>query len=125
MGSVNEARAEQLLAVFPAHGSPPITVAEAKRRAALAHGYKAAKMLLAEGRIVKSGSGYTLAPATPTTVGNGPPAVVTPPPTQTAPQTIRIDPEVWRALQGLAVPLVETPNDVLRRVIGLGSRKEQ
>ena len=37
-----------------------------------------------------------------------------------APQTIRIDPEVWTSLQRLAVPFVEkTPNDVLRRILGL------
>jgi hypothetical protein len=41
-----------------------------------------------------------------------------------APQTIRIDPEVWRALQKQAEPFVETPNDVLRRLLGLGSRRE-
>src|SRR5262245_22256933 len=39
-----------------------------------------------------------------------------------APQTIRIDPEVWLALQKKAVPFVETPNDVLRRLLGLGNR---
>jgi hypothetical protein len=39
---------------------------------------------------------------------------------KTIPQTIRIDPEVWLALQKLAEPFVETPNDVLRRVLGLG-----
>jgi hypothetical protein len=39
---------------------------------------------------------------------------------KTIPQTIRIDPEVWLALQQLAEPFVETPNDVLRRVLGLG-----
>jgi hypothetical protein len=38
-----------------------------------------------------------------------------------APQTIRIDPEVWQALQRLAVPFVDTPNDVLRRLLGLDS----
>ncbi|MCI0642027.1 MAG: hypothetical protein L0Y72_11950 [Gemmataceae bacterium] len=35
-------------------------------------------------------------------------------------QTIRIDQEVWRALQKHAEPFVETPNDVLRRVLQLG-----
>jgi hypothetical protein len=43
---------------------------------------------------------------------------------QAIPQTIRIDAEVWLALQKLAVPFVETPNDVLRRLLGLGNRKE-
>jgi predicted transcriptional regulator len=41
---------------------------------------------------------------------------------ETIPETIRIDPDVWLALQGLAKPFVETPNDVLRRVLGLGAR---
>jgi hypothetical protein len=49
-----------------------------------------------------------------------------PPDTQTpplkAPQTIRIDPEVWQALQRLAVPFVDTPNDVLRRLLGLDNK---
>jgi hypothetical protein len=44
-----------------------------------------------------------------------------PPPRPRAPQTIRIDPEVWFALQQRAVPFVETPNDVLRRLLGLGN----
>lgn len=37
------------------------------------------------------------------------------------PQTIRIDREVWEALQKRAVPLVDKPNDVLRRLLGLPS----
>jgi hypothetical protein len=36
-----------------------------------------------------------------------------------APQTIRIDPEVWAALQKLAVPFVDKPNDVLRKLLAL------
>jgi hypothetical protein len=40
-----------------------------------------------------------------------------------APQTIRIDPDVWRALQKQAEPFVETPNDVLRRLLGLAPKK--
>jgi hypothetical protein len=44
-----------------------------------------------------------------------------PPPRPRAPQTIRIDPEVWFALQQRAIPFVETPNDVLRRLLGLGN----
>jgi hypothetical protein len=44
-----------------------------------------------------------------------------PPPRPRAPQTIRIDPEVWFALQQRAVPFIETPNDVLRRLLGLGN----
>jgi hypothetical protein len=35
------------------------------------------------------------------------------------PQTIRIDAEVWQGLQKIAVPFVDTPNDVLRRLLGL------
>jgi len=38
-----------------------------------------------------------------------------------APQTIRIDPETWQALQKIAVPFVDTPNDVLRRLLGLSA----
>jgi hypothetical protein len=34
-------------------------------------------------------------------------------------RTIRIDDEVWRQLQQRAQPLVDTPNDVLRRVFAL------
>jgi hypothetical protein len=41
---------------------------------------------------------------------------------QAIPQTIRIDPEVWLALQKVAVPFIETPNDVLRRLLRLGNR---
>jgi hypothetical protein len=37
-----------------------------------------------------------------------------------APQTIRIDPEVWNKLKEHAEPFLETPNDVLRRLLGLG-----
>jgi hypothetical protein len=33
--------------------------------------------------------------------------------------TIRIDKDVWKALQELATPFVDTPNDVLRRVFQL------
>jgi hypothetical protein len=47
-----------------------------------------------------------------------------PPQPQAVPQTIRIDPEVWLALQKRAVPFVETPNDVLRRLLGLGIRSK-
>ncbi len=36
-----------------------------------------------------------------------------------APETIRIDPEVWLALQKLATPLSDTPNAVIRRLLGL------
>ena len=32
---------------------------------------------------------------------------------------IRVDEEVWRELQRRAVPLVDTPNSVLRRMLGL------
>ena len=42
--------------------------------------------------------------------------------------TIRIDQEVWHALQKYAVPLEDTPNDVLRRLLRLeggGRRKLQ
>src|SRR2546430_2589466 len=49
------------------------------------------------------------------------PADMLPFPGPRAPQTIRIDPEVWFALQQRAVPFVETPNDVLRRLLGLGT----
>ena len=42
-----------------------------------------------------------------------------PPPQVQPPQTIRIDPEVWQALQNRAVPFVDSPNDVLRRLLGL------
>lgn len=34
-------------------------------------------------------------------------------------QTIEIDDEVWRELQARAVPLVDTPNLVVRRALGL------
>lgn len=34
--------------------------------------------------------------------------------------TIRIDDDVFTALQAKAAPFVDTPNDVLRRVLGLG-----
>jgi hypothetical protein len=44
------------------------------------------------------------------------------PPRPKAPQTIRIDPDVWLALQQRAVPFVDTPNDVLRRLLGLGDQ---
>ncbi len=33
---------------------------------------------------------------------------------------IRIDGEVWEVLQKRAIPLVDTPNSVLRRLLGLG-----
>jgi hypothetical protein len=36
--------------------------------------------------------------------------------------TIRIDDEVYAALQQRGVPFVDTPNDVLRRVLSLASR---
>lgn len=32
---------------------------------------------------------------------------------------IRVDGEVWKALQKRAIPLVDTPNSILRRVLGL------
>jgi hypothetical protein len=32
---------------------------------------------------------------------------------------IRVDDEVWKELQGRAEPLVDTPNSVLRRILGL------
>ena len=47
-----------------------------------------------------------------------------PPEPPAVPQTIRIDPEVWLGLQKLAVPFVETPNEVLRRLLGLGERQK-
>lgn len=37
--------------------------------------------------------------------------------------TIRIDDEVWQALKSLAEPFVDTPNDVLRRVLLLDVRE--
>ena len=37
--------------------------------------------------------------------------------------TIRIDDDVWRYLQGKAKPFEDTPNDVLRRELGLEGRK--
>jgi hypothetical protein len=36
---------------------------------------------------------------------------------------IRVDDEVWKELQRRAVPLVDTPNSVLRRMLGLGEGK--
>jgi negative regulator of replication initiation len=36
--------------------------------------------------------------------------------------TIRIDDDFWRALKAKAEPLEDTPNDVMRRVLGLDSR---
>lgn len=36
--------------------------------------------------------------------------------------TIRIDDEVFGALQGRATPFVDTPNDVLRRILDLGGQ---
>jgi hypothetical protein len=50
-----------------------------------------------------------------------------PPPAEapTAPATIAIDPDVWLALQKRAVSPTETPNDILRRLLGLGSRQEE
>jgi hypothetical protein len=50
--------------------------------------------------------------------GNGSP---TPP---TIRQMIRIDPEVWVELQKRATPFIDTPNDVLRRLLNLNNRKE-
>ncbi|MET9555266.1 hypothetical protein [Streptomyces sp. NPDC006645] len=35
-------------------------------------------------------------------------------------RTIRIDDEVFAALQGYAEPLVDTPNSILRKVLGVG-----
>jgi hypothetical protein len=35
------------------------------------------------------------------------------------PPTIRIDDQVWTELKGKAEPFVDTPNDVLRRLLGL------
>jgi hypothetical protein len=35
--------------------------------------------------------------------------------------TIRVDDEVFKVLQGMATPFVDTPNSVLRRVLGLDS----
>jgi hypothetical protein len=40
-------------------------------------------------------------------------------------QTIRIDDEVWAWLKGMAQPLEDTPNSVLRRVAGLNQVKTQ
>lgn len=37
--------------------------------------------------------------------------------------TIRIDDEVWKELKRRAEPLVDTPNDVLRRALGLNDPK--
>jgi hypothetical protein len=39
--------------------------------------------------------------------------------------TIRIDEDVFRALQARAVPLVDTPNSVLRRVLDLEPPERQ
>jgi hypothetical protein len=39
-------------------------------------------------------------------------------------QTIRIDEDVYGALQAQAVPFVDTPNSVLRRLLGLASSEE-
>ena len=36
--------------------------------------------------------------------------------------TIRIDEEVWREIQKHAQPLVDSPNDVLRRMLGLDGK---
>jgi len=36
--------------------------------------------------------------------------------------TIRVDDDVWRHLQSKAKPFEDTPNDVLRRELGLGQR---
>jgi negative regulator of replication initiation len=38
--------------------------------------------------------------------------------------TIRIDDDVWRYLQGKAKPFEDTPNDVLRRELGLDTRPD-
>jgi hypothetical protein len=38
---------------------------------------------------------------------------------------IRVDPEVFRALQAQAEPLVDSPNSVLRRVLGLDANGHQ
>jgi hypothetical protein len=43
----------------------------------------------------------------------------------TAPATIPIDPDVWLALRKRALSPGETPNEVLRRLLGLGSRQEE
>lgn len=37
---------------------------------------------------------------------------------------IRIDSDIWSELQRRAVPLVDTPNTVLRRLLGLDSKKQ-
>ncbi len=37
--------------------------------------------------------------------------------------TIRIDDEVWRELQKHAQPLVDSPNDVLRRLLNLNGKR--
>ena len=39
-------------------------------------------------------------------------------------KVIRIDGEVWAELQRLARPFVDTPNTVLRRVLGLQTEKQ-
>jgi hypothetical protein len=49
--------------------------------------------------------------------GNGSPPTIR--------QMIRIDPEVWFELQKRATPFVDTPNDVLRRLLNLDTHKEQ
>ena len=37
---------------------------------------------------------------------------------------ITIDDDVWRELQSRAVPLIDTPNTVLRRILGLNGNKK-
>ena len=41
------------------------------------------------------------------------------------PPVIRIDDDVFQCLQKQAVPLVDTPNDVLRRLLGLEKQKPE
>lgn len=38
--------------------------------------------------------------------------------------SIRVDQEVWEALQAAAEPLIDTPNSVLRRKLGLAQRRD-
>lgn len=38
-------------------------------------------------------------------------------------KTIEIDDDVWNALQAKATPLVDTPNTMLRRILGLPNQK--
>src|SRR5437870_5750691 len=39
--------------------------------------------------------------------------------------TVRVDEEVYASLQARATPFVDTPNSVLRRLLGLGPTQEE